>query len=237
VHVIKVLLEKYKAFIWSILQPLGPWAVFGIAAADSAAFGLPLDPVVATYVWNMRKWLLQQDTSIFSIKGIFFLFLMYPLMAGVGSALGSLVIYAIGRKGGEVALAKRVSRAKLDHLRQTFEKREFMALMIPSMLPPPTPFKLFVLSAGVFQMKVRDFMLAILLGRVLRFFVLSILVVAFGPAIVEKTKLLFVHHPALAVALVLAVILGVVLLVRAWREPVEELAHDLEEHEEVAQAK
>ncbi len=236
-HVIKVLLEKYKAFIWSILQPLGPWAVFGIAAADSAAFGLPLDPVVATYVWNMRKWLLQQDTSIFSIKGIFFLFLMYPLMAGVGSALGSLVIYAIGRKGGEVALAKRVSRAKLDHLRQTFEKREFMALMIPSMLPPPTPFKLFVLSAGVFQMKVRDFMLAILLGRVLRFFVLSILVVAFGPAIVEKTKLLFVHHPALAVALVLAVILGVVLLVRAWREPVEELAHDLEEHEEVAQAK
>ena len=236
-HVIKVLLEKYKAFIWSILQPLGPWAVFGIAAADSAAFGLPLDPVVATYVWNMRKWLLQQDTSIFSIKGIFFLFLMYPLMAGVGSALGSLVIYAIGRKGGEVALAKRVSRAKLDHLRQTFEKREFMALMIPSMLPPPTPFKLFVLSAGVFQMKVRDFMLAIFLGRVLRFFVLSILVVAFGPAIVEKTKLLFVHHPALAVALVLAVILGVVLLVRAWREPVEELAHDLEEHEEVAQAK
>jgi len=237
VHAIKILLEKYKVFIWSILQPLGPWAVFGIAAADSAAFGLPLDPVVATYVWNMRKWLLQQDTSIFSIKGIFFLFLMYPLMAGVGSALGSLVVYAIGRKGGEVALAKRVSRAKLDHLRQTFEKREFMALMIPSMLPPPTPFKLFVLSAGVFQMKVRDFMLAIFLGRVLRFFVLSILVVAFGPAIVEKTKLLFVHHPALAVALVLAVILGVVLLVRAWREPVEELAHDLEEREEVAQAK
>jgi membrane protein YqaA with SNARE-associated domain len=237
VHAIKILLEKYKAFIWSILQPLGPWAVFGIAAADSAAFGLPLDPVIATYVWNMRKWLLQQDTSIFSIKGIFFLFLMYPLMAGVGSALGSLVVYAIGRKGGEVALAKRVSRAKLDHLRQTFEKREFMALMIPSMLPPPTPFKLFVLSAGVFQMKVRDFMLAIFLGRVLRFFVLSVLVVAFGPAIVEKTKLLFVHHPALAVALVLAVILGVVLLVRAWREPVEELAHELEEREEVAQAK
>ena len=236
-HAIKVLLEKYKAFIWSILQPLGPWAVFGIAAADSAAFGLPLDPVVATYVWNMRKWLEQQDTSMFSIKGMFLLFLMYPLMAGVGSALGSLVVYAIGRKGGEVALARRVSKAKLDHLRKTFEKREFMALMIPSMLPPPTPFKLFVLSAGVFQMKVRDFMLAIFFGRVLRFFILSILVVAFGPTIVEKTKLLFVHHPALGVAIVLAVIVGVVLLVRAWREPVEELAHDLEEKEEVAQTR
>ena len=236
-HAIKVLLEKYKAFIWSILQPLGPWAVFGIAAADSAAFGLPLDPVVATYVWNMRKWLVQQDTSMFSIKGMFLLFIMYPLMAGVGSALGSLVVYAIGRKGGEVALAKRVSKAKLHHLRKTFEKREFMALMIPSMLPPPTPFKLFVLSAGVFQMKVRDFMLAIFFGRVLRFFVLSILVVAFGPTIVEKTKLLFVNHPALGVAIVLAVIAGIVLLVRAWREPVEELAHDLEEKEEVAQVK
>lgn len=236
-HAIKLFLEKYKAFIWSMLQPLGPWAVFGIAAADSAAFGLPLDPVVATYVWNMRKWLMQQDTSIFSIQGIFLLFLMYPLMAGVGSALGSLVVYAIGRKGGEVALAKRVSKAKLAHLRQTFEKREFMALMIPSMLPPPTPFKLFVLSAGVFQMKVRDFMLAIFLGRVLRFLVLSILVVSFGPTIVEKTKLLFVNHPALGVGIVLAIIVGVILMVRAWREPVEELAHDLEEPKEVAQAK
>jgi membrane protein YqaA with SNARE-associated domain len=237
VHAIKLFLEKYKAFIWSILQPLGPWAVFGIAAADSAAFGLPLDPVVATYVWNMRRWLAANDVSMFSIKGLFLLFVMYPLMAGVGSALGSLVVYAIGRKGGEVALAKRVSKAKLDHLRQTFEKREFMALMIPSMLPPPTPFKLFVLSAGVFCMRVRDFLLAIFFGRVLRFFVLSILVVAFGPTIVEKTKLLLLNHPALAVAIVLAIILGVILLVRAWREPVEELAHDLEEHEEVAQTK
>ena len=125
-----------------------------------------MDALIATYVY--------QRPTIFWI-------IAFPILGGIGSAFGSLFIYAIGRKGGEVALAKRVSQAKIDHLRATFEKREFLALMVPSMLPPPTPFKLFVFSAGVFCMKLRDFLLAVSVGRFIRFLVLAIRTVRFGP--------------------------------------------------------
>ena len=57
--------------------------------------------------------------------------------------------------------------------------------MFPGMLPPPTPFKIFVLGAAVFEMRFRDFLVAIFLGRFVRFLVLSVLVLWFGPQIVE----------------------------------------------------
>src|SRR5438874_9077491 len=107
--------------------------------------------------------------TVFSVAGFSKVFLMYPAMAAVGSAIGSLIIYEIGRKGGEVLLQKRISVARFERIRDRFEKQEFFALMIPSMLPPPTPFKLFILSAGVFHMTVRDFLLAIITGRFVRF--------------------------------------------------------------------
>ena len=196
------------------MAPLGPWAVLAIAAFDSAAIPVPLDALIATYVY-------QRPTLLWVI--------LFPIMAGVGSALGSLFIYEIGRKGGEMALSKRVSKSKMDHLRHTFEKREFLALMVPSMLPPPTPFKLFVFSAGVFQMKVRDFLAAIAAGRVIRFLILAILTVRFGPQIVDIAGSLFKKHLWATLGGIAVLVLVIWLLVRAWREPVEELAHDLEE--------
>jgi membrane protein YqaA with SNARE-associated domain len=205
-----------------LVAPLGPWAVFAIAFVDSAAIPIPMDALIATYVY--------QRPTIFWI-------IAFPVMGGIGSALGSLFIYFIGRKGGEVALAKRVSRGKLDHLRATFEKREFLALMVPSMLPPPTPFKLFIFSAGVFCMKLRDFLLAVSIGRFIRFLVLAILTVRFGPQIVDLAAGLFTRHRWATIGGVVVLCLIAYLIIRAWKEPVEELAHDLEEHEEVAQMK
>jgi membrane protein YqaA with SNARE-associated domain len=204
-----------------LVAPLGPWAVFAIAFVDSAAIPIPMDALIATYVY--------QHPTIFWI-------IAFPIMGGIGSALGSLFIYFIGRKGGEVALAKRVSQAKIDHLRATFEKREFLALMVPSILPPPTPFKLFVFSAGVFCMKLRDFLLAVSIGRFIRFLVLAILTVRFGPQIVDIAGSLFTRHKWATIGGIAVIALIAYLIIRAWKEPVEELAHDLEEHEEVVQA-
>lgn len=224
----KNLLKKYTAFLLKVLAPLGPWAVPIVAAVDSAALGMPIDLIIAGYVYATLRWLEANAVPHASLHWFASLYLLFPAIAAVGSALGSLVVYAIGRKGGEVALRKRISPAKFDAISERFESREFLALMIPSMLPPPTPFKLFVFAAGALKMKVRDFLLAVFLGRMIRWLVLAKLVVSFGPAIVERLPALFHEHPQLKW---IAIIVGIALAVLIYflvRKPVAELAREAE---------
>ena len=187
------LLARWSAFLWALLRPLGSWGVFAIAAIDSALFGLPLDPVVGSYVYNEPR-----------------LFWLYTLMAAAGSALGSLVIYGIGYEMGELVLEKRMGAAKFARMRERFERHQFLALMLPSMMPPPFPFKLFALSAAVFEMHFSHFMLAIFAGRLARFTILSLLVLKFGPrAVTAAQDLVREHLLMLLVGLALAIVFGV----------------------------
>jgi len=211
VSFLRHILSRYTIFVWGLLKPLGIWGAFGIAAMDAAFLGLPLDPVVAGYVYNDRSR-----------------FLLYALMASAGSAIGSLIIYAIGYEGGELLLRKRISEQRFQKIRASFEKREFWALMVPSMLPPPAPFKLFVLSAGVFEMHFTQFLLAIFCGRMVRFLVLSALTLVFGPHVATFAGVLIHKHLALTLGSAVAVILAAYVIYRLWREPVVELEHGLE---------
>ena len=203
---IKKILAKWTLFLWTLLKPLGAWGVFAIAAIDSAAFGMPLDPVVAGYVY------LQPHK-----------FWLYALMASAGSAIGSLIIYAIGYEMGELVLEKRMGKDKFARIQARFEKHEFLALAVPSLMPPPFPFKLFALSAAVFEMHWTRFLLAIFVGRVVRFLILAALVVFFGPQVVELMGGLFARHASLmgaALALIAAVILLFVLRSRRIKKVV-----------------
>ena len=211
-HFLKHIVSRYTIFIWGLLKPLGVWGAFGIAAVDAAFLGLPLDPVVAGYVYNDRSR-----------------FLLYAVMASAGSALGSLIIYAIGYEGGELLLRKRIDGQRFDKIRASFEKREFWALMVPSMLPPPAPFKLFVLSAGVFEMHFTHFLLAIFCGRMVRFLVLSILTLFFGPHVVTFAGVLLHKHLAVTLGSAAIVMVLIYVIYRLWRPPVVELEHELEE--------
>jgi len=102
--------------------------------------------------------------------------------------------YWLGRAGGELFLLKRVNRRRYERIRARFERQEFLAMMIPSMLPPPTPWKACVFAAGVFEMRVVPFMLSVFCGRMVRWLVLSLLVLKLGPGAVG----LVAHHgPAL----------------------------------------
>jgi len=112
-------------------------------------------------------------------------FYLYALLAALGSTLGGLVPFFVGRAGGELFLLKRVNRARFESMRNQFEKQEFLAVMVPSLLPPPTPWKLFVFGAGVFEMHTVAFMLAVFVGRTIRFGVETALVVKYGPQIVN----------------------------------------------------
>ncbi len=150
-----------------LLQHLGIWGVFVIAFADSALLGMPIDAIVATYVYQDRKRLV-----------------FYVVMASLGSALGSIPLYIIGYVSGEKVLRKRISEERFLRIHRSFERHEFWALMFPGMLPPPMPFKIFVLGAAVFEMRFRNFLAAVFAGRFVRFLVLSLLTLWFGPQIV-----------------------------------------------------
>ena len=174
---LKSIFAKYTAFFAGVLAYFGIWGVLVIATMDAIVPVIPLDPVIATYVYKDpgRFWL-------------------YCLMGSVGSAVGSLVPYWIGRAGGELFLLKRIDRKRLEEMRDRHERGEFLFIAIPCMLPPGTPMKLIILAAGVFEMRVPLFLAAMFVGRMARFLILSLLVVKFGPNIVHVFGNLFREH-------------------------------------------
>jgi membrane protein YqaA with SNARE-associated domain len=160
-----------------LLGPLGVWGVFAVAFADSALLGMPVDAVVALYVYRDHQHLL-----------------FYVLLASLGSTLGSIPLYFVGYEGGEIVLRKRISEERFLRIHRSFERHEFWALMFPGMLPPPMPFKIFVLAAAVFEMKFRDFLAAIFAGRCVRFLAEGLLILYFGPQILDLLGKVFRRH-------------------------------------------
>lgn len=207
---LKEIFTTYKNWLLALLAPLPGWsAVLVIATVDSVFPIIPLDPVVVGYVWANPR-----------------MFWLYCLMGSLGSAVGSLVPYWIGYEGEELLLEKRIHAKTLEKIRRAFEKHEVLALVVPAMLPPPTPFKAFVLFAGAVKLPVRDFLLAIFAGRMLRFIMLSLLTVIFGPSVLG----LVTRHGKVVVAVlaVAAVAGGVVWYVRRRRGKAEDEAEAAE---------
>jgi membrane protein YqaA with SNARE-associated domain len=178
------LAAEWKFLILPAFVKLGFWGVGAVALLDSSSIPVPMDAFLAIAVWNDKSH-----------------FWLYCLMAAAGSAIGGLVPYALGRAGGELFLLKRIDRERLERIRARFEGQEFLAIVIPSLLPPPTPWKLFVFSAGVFEMRVAPFLFAVFIGRCVRWLILSLLVLKLGPGAAD-----LVAHHALAVVVVVAVL-------------------------------
>lgn len=176
------LAAKWKLVALPALIKMGVWGVAAVALLDSSSIPVPMDAILAVYIWNNKSH-----------------FWLYCIMAAVGSAIGGLIPYGIGRAGGELFLLKRVNRARFDQLRDRFERQEFLAVMIPSMLPPPTPWKIFVFAAGVFEMKVVPYMASVFAGRLVRWMVLAVLVLKLGPDAVSIIE----HHSLTAILAVL----------------------------------
>ena len=169
------------------IASLGLWGVGLVAILDSSSIPVPMDAVLAVFVWNNKSH-----------------FLFCCILASLGSSIGGLLPYGLGRAGGELFLLKRINRARFDTLRLRFERQEFLAVMIPSMLPPPAPWKLFVFGAGVFEMRVLPFMLAVFTGRMVRWLILSVLVLELGPGAAD----LVAHHALWVVAVIGVLALG-----------------------------
>lgn len=195
-----VVLHKISTVLLATLKPLGIWGLGALALIDSGFFPIPvsMDGVLIGYVASDHKK-----------------FLLYCIMAAAASVLGSLVPYYVGRAGGELFLLKRINRDRYERMRDKFERQEFLAIMIPAMMPPPMPIKLFEFGAGVFEMKPIPFSLAIFLGKFIQFMVCALITIYYGPTIAETARHAMHEHFNWAMVLLLGLgLLGLYYILR-----------------------
>jgi membrane protein YqaA with SNARE-associated domain len=187
------LLHKVSAILTATLLPLGIWGLGGLAFIDAGFFPIPttMDGVVIGYVASNHGK-----------------FLLYCLMAAFASALGSLVPYYVGRAGGELFLLERINRARYERMRDRFANQEFLAIMIPAMMPPPMPVKLFEFGAGVFEMKPLRFATAIFTGKMIQFLVCALITIYYGPAIAHAARHAVHDHLGGVLGVVGVIVLG-----------------------------
>ena len=157
-------MHKFKIWVQSLAASMGGGGIFLLAFFDSSVLSFPL--ITDGFVIEM---------SIAHPSRMPY----YAAMAALGSLAGCIWLYWLARKGGE-AFFRRRAGAGAERAKKWVEKNAFLTAFLPAVLPPPCPFKVFVLAEGVFQVPLRTFVLALLLGRGLRYFGEGILAVRYG---------------------------------------------------------
>jgi membrane protein YqaA with SNARE-associated domain len=139
----------------------------------------------------------------------------YAAMATLGSVGGCLVDYYLARKGGEAMFHKHAGR-RARHIHAWINRNGFVSILATALLPPPTPFKIFVIAAGALEMPVRTFVLGLTIARALRFFGEGVLAVKYGD---QGTQYLLTHKLEVT-GIALGVVLALYLASRlAFRQP------------------
>jgi membrane protein YqaA with SNARE-associated domain len=128
--------------------------------------------------------------------------LLYVAMAIVGSVAGCLVLHYLGRKGGEALVRKRFTGEKTERAMATLQRHGVIAVLVPCLLPPPAPFKIFVLLAGVVGISAVRTATAIAIGRGIRYAALGVLAVKYG-----ERAMIFMRENGTAVSLVVVGVL------------------------------
>ncbi len=156
-----------------LLVSYGVWGLIPIAFIDSGLLPLP-EAIDALII-------------IFSARNPRFI-LLYSLAATLGSVLGCLFLYYVAARGGHAFLEKRIGQKRAQRIRVQFEKYEFVTLVLAALLPPPVPMKAFVLVAGVVEVNVVKFSLALMTGRMIRYVGEGYLAYRYGDKVIEIIK-------------------------------------------------
>ena len=180
-------MSKVVAYVQSFALTLGAPGLFLVALLDSSLLSLPQVPDL------LLIFMVTQRPS---------LWLVYALMTTAGSVAGCVGMYLLARKGGERVLRKMVSAKRMEQGRATFQRWGLLAVLVPSILPPPAPFKVFVLLAGVVQVPLWQFVAAVVLGRGSRYMLEALLARWYG-----QQAMTFLDQNLRPVSLVLAAVL------------------------------
>jgi membrane protein YqaA with SNARE-associated domain len=165
--------QTFIKWVYGLALSLGGPGLFAVAFLDSSFVSLPQinDLLVVLMVVRNKSWMPY-----------------YAAMATLGSVAGCYVLYLIAERGGEAFLAKRLKAGHTERALALYRKRGMLALMVPAILPPPAPFKLFVLMAGVAEVRPLQFVFSIAIARGLRYLVLGALAVRYGDAALELMR-------------------------------------------------
>jgi membrane protein YqaA with SNARE-associated domain len=186
------------AWIEGFARAIGGPGLFIIAFLDASVLSLPeINDLLIVWMVTTHK-----ERMLF-----------YVAMATAGSTAGCFVIYVLGRRGADAFLRRHFGEAQIVRAERLMARYGFLAVLVPAILPPPAPFKIFVLLAGVGAMPVRRFAAAIAIGRGARYLGEGVLAVKFGD---RATEYLRTHGVEFAIWTI-AGIGGVVALYYAWR--------------------
>jgi len=185
------MLTKVVAAITAWATGLGGVGLFIIAALDSSFLSFPQVNDVLVIVLSAKY----PDRMIY-----------YAGMTTAGSLLGCFMLFAVARRGGEVFMRKRLKGAHVDRALRLYQRFGIFAVVVPALLPPPVPFKVFVILAGAANVATWRFALAIVIGRGIRYFGQGYLAVLYGEHALDFMK---THGTEIGIGLaVLAVVTG-----------------------------
>ena len=156
-----------RLMVWAqgIALSFGGPGLFLVGFLDSSFLSLPeINDILVVWMVTQHK-----DRLLY-----------YAAMATLGSVAGCLVIYWLAYKGGEAFVKRRFGTGNVERGLETVRRYGLLALLVPSMLPPPAPFKIFVILAGVVRIRPLSFIAAIGIGRGLRYLIEGMLAVWYG---------------------------------------------------------
>ena len=196
---------KWLRRLSEYLITFGGFGLFAVALLDSTFVPLPssADALMLLLTTTYPSWML-----------------FYAFMATSGSAIGCWILYLVSRRAGARAL-NRFSEKKQARVKNLIERYDIMAVLVATLLPPPFPFKLFVVTAGVFRFSLVRFMIAIVAGRAFRFLLEGYFAVRYGA---EAKAILAKYYPWIGLGLVAAIVLFVFVkrLVKRTADTIEE---------------
>jgi membrane protein YqaA with SNARE-associated domain len=166
-------MKSFVTWIQGIAVTWGGPGLLVIGFLDSSFLSLPeVNDLLIIFMVTRHKHLL----------------LYYSLMATIGSVLGCLALYGVARKGGEAFLRKRFKASHVESGLNLYRKYGLLVVIVPALLPPPAPFKIFVLLAGVAAVPVWQFVTAVFIARFIRYFGEGLLAVYYGDAAGEFVR-------------------------------------------------
>ena len=166
-------MKSFITWLQGFALAIGGPGLFGVAFLDSSFISLPQinDILVVLMVTQNKAWMPY-----------------YAAMATLGSIAGCYVIYYLADKGGDAFLRKRLKPGSTERALALYKRHGLLALMVPALLPPPAPFKLFVLMAGVAKVRPIPFVAAIAVARGIRYLALGFLAIWYGDAALELMR-------------------------------------------------
>ncbi len=180
-------MSRIVSWVQAFALTIGGPGLFLVAFLDSSFLSLPEinDLLVVMLVIQHKE-----------------LMLYYALMATLGSVSGCFVLYFVGRRGGDALMRRRFAGPRVQRATELSKRYGVLAVAIPAILPPPAPFKIFVLLAGVARVPVWQFVSAIAVARGFRYVVVGILAVQYG-----DDAMAFVHANGQVVSFVVVALL------------------------------